>query len=57
LGHWWLGSINWALLGALLVGSVPGITLGSWFARSVPERFLRGLLAATLTGVAVKIIY
>ena len=57
VGHWWLGSINWALLGALLIGSVPGITLGSWFARSVPERFLRGLLAATLTGVAVKIIY
>jgi uncharacterized protein len=57
LGHWWLGSINWALLGALLIGSVPGITIGSWFARSVPERFLRGLLAATLTGVAVKIIY
>ena len=40
-----------------LIGSVPGITIGSWFARSVPERFLRGLLAATLTGVAVKIIY
>ncbi|HEU4852305.1 MAG TPA: sulfite exporter TauE/SafE family protein [Telluria sp.] len=57
VGHWWLGSINWALLGALLIGSVPGITIGSWFARSVPERFLRGLLAATLTGVAVKIIY
>lgn len=57
VGHWWLGSINWVLLGALLIGSVPGITIGSWFARSVPERFLRGLLAATLTGVAVKIIY
>lgn len=57
VGHWWLGSINWALLGALLIGSVPGITIGSWFARSVPERFLRGLLAATLTGVAFKIIY
>ena len=57
VGHWWLGSINWALLGALLIGSLPGITIGSWFARSVPERFLRGLLAATLTGVAVKIIY
>jgi len=56
-GHWYLGSINWALLITLLVGSVPGITIGSWAARAVPERFLRGLLAATLTGVAVKIIY
>ncbi len=56
-GHWWLGSINWALLLMLLIGSVPGITLGSWMARSVPEKFLRALLAMTLTGVAAKLIY
>ncbi|PWF55458.1 sulfite exporter TauE/SafE family protein [Massilia glaciei] len=56
-GHWWLGSINWTLLATLLLGSVPGITLGSWIARSVPERFLRGLLAMTLTGVAAKLIF
>jgi uncharacterized membrane protein YfcA len=55
-GHWWLGSINWELLAMLLLGSVPGITIGSWAARSVPERFLRGLLAMTLTGVAFKLI-
>ncbi|PHV37847.1 MULTISPECIES: sulfite exporter TauE/SafE family protein [unclassified Janthinobacterium] len=57
LGHWWLGSIHWELLASLLVGSLPGITLGSWVARSVPEQFLRVLLAMTLTGVAVKLIY
>lgn len=57
VGHWWLGSINWTLLGTLLLGSLPGITLGAWFARAIPERFLRGLLAVTLTGVAVKLIY
>jgi uncharacterized membrane protein YfcA len=55
-GHWWLGSINWPLLAMLLIGSVPGITIGSWAARAVPERFLRGLLALTLTGVAAKLI-
>ena len=57
LGHWWLGSIDWQLLASLLIGSLPGITLGSWAARSVPERYLRGLLACTLTGVAVKLIW
>jgi uncharacterized membrane protein YfcA len=55
--HWWLGSIDWSLLLTLLVGSVPGITLGSWAARAVPERFLRGLLAMTLTGIAARLIY
>ncbi len=57
LGHWWLGSIDWMLLLTLLVGSVPGITLGSMLSRAVPERFLRALLATTLTGVAAKLIY
>jgi len=57
VGHWWLGSIDWALLGTLLLGSVPGITLGSWAARAVPERALRALLAVTLTGVAAKLIF
>ena len=55
-GHWWLGSIDWALLLMLLVGSVPGITIGSWMAKAVPEKFLRVLLAMTLTGVAAKLI-
>jgi uncharacterized membrane protein YfcA len=55
-GHWWLGSINWALLGMLLLGSLPGITIGSFAARAVPEKFLRGLLATTLTGVAAKLV-
>lgn len=56
IGHWWLGSINWELLGMLLIGSVPGITIGALAARAVPEKFLRGLLATTLTGVAAKLV-
>lgn len=57
VGHWWLGSINWELLAMLLLGSVPGITIGSLAARAVSERFLRGLLATTLTGVAAKLVF
>jgi uncharacterized membrane protein YfcA len=56
-GHWWLGSINWELLAMLLLGSVPGITIGSLAARAVPEKFLRGLLATTLTAVAAKLVF
>jgi uncharacterized membrane protein YfcA len=55
-GHWWLGSIDWLLLVTLLVGSVPGITLGSWASKAVPEGILRGLLAMTLALVAFKLI-
>jgi hypothetical protein len=55
-GHWWLGSINWELLAMLLLGSVPGITLGSLAARAMPEKLLRLLLAATLTTVAAKLV-
>ncbi|MET0321223.1 MAG: sulfite exporter TauE/SafE family protein [Duganella sp.] len=57
VGHWWLGSIDWNLLLTLLVGSLPGITLGAYVARAVPERLLRGLLAVTLVAVALKLIF
>ena len=55
LGHWWLGSIHWELLAMLLLGSVPGITLGSLASRAIPEKVLRVLLATTLTTVAFKL--
>ena len=57
LGHWWLGTINWELLATLLIGSVPGIILGSFIARIIPALALRALLATALTGVAVKLVY
>ena len=57
VGHWWLGSIDWNLLLALLIGSLPGITLGSYVARAVPEKLLRGLLAVILVTVAFKLIF
>ncbi len=55
LGHWWLGNVNWALLGALLIGSLPGIAVGSHIAARLPERFLRPLLATMLFGIGGKL--
>jgi uncharacterized protein len=54
-GHWMIGSVDWSLLGSLLVGSIPGILIGSYFAIRVPETALRMVLAATLLLVASKL--
>lgn len=56
LGHWWLGSIDWALLATLLAGSLPGIWLGSRLAPRIPERFLRTGLAGMLILIGGKLI-
>jgi hypothetical protein len=42
-------------MGVLLLGSLPGIIIGSWSAVRVPETVLRVALAAVLTVVAGKI--
>lgn len=53
-GHWWLGSVDWPLLGSLLIGSLPGIMIGSSLAARVPERVLRPVLAGTLALVGTR---
>src|SRR5665213_692750 len=54
-GHWAMGATDWHLLGVLLIGSLPGIVIGSYFATRVPETALRLLLATTLILVAGRL--
>jgi uncharacterized membrane protein YfcA len=56
LAHFGLGSIDVALLGPLLIGSLPGVWLGSRLAVTVPDRVLRPILAILLLGVAYKLL-
>ena len=56
IGHATLGHVDWALLAALLVGSLPGIWLGAQLTRRMPERVVRGLLCASLVTAGVKVI-
>jgi uncharacterized membrane protein YfcA len=56
VGHWALGSIDWPLLGSLLVGSLPGIVLGSYLSIRVPDLVLRLTLAAVLFVVAGQLL-
>jgi len=55
IGHWFLGSINVDVLVSLLIGSVPGIVIGSYAALRIPETALRLVLAGTLVIVATKL--
>ncbi|SIN86331.1 hypothetical protein SAMN05443247_00293 [Bradyrhizobium erythrophlei] len=52
IGHWATGAIDWHLMAVLLVGSLPGILIGSYCAHRVPETALRLVLATTLIVVA-----
>jgi uncharacterized protein len=56
-GHWMLGSVDWHLMGVLLLGSLPGIILGSYSATRVPETVLRLTLASVLVVVAGRIMF
>lgn len=56
LGHAGLGTVDYALLGNLLLGSLPGIALGSLAANRVPERLLRPVLAGMLGMVGGRLI-
>jgi uncharacterized membrane protein YfcA len=57
LGHWILGLTDLGLLGSLLVGSIPGIIIGSYAAPRVPDAALRYLLAGTLLLVGGRLVF
>ncbi len=56
IGHAWLGHVDWTLLAALLVGSLPGIWLGAKLTNVLPERLVRGLLCTSLVTAGIKVI-
>ncbi len=57
IGHWLLGSVDWQIFTALVLGSIPGILVGSYAAARFPERALRIILALTLLAVATKLSF
>ncbi|HXP12336.1 MAG TPA: sulfite exporter TauE/SafE family protein, partial [Stellaceae bacterium] len=57
LGHWMIGSIDTHLLVSLLVGSIPGVVLGSYASTVVPDTALRLTLAATLILAGSRLVF
>jgi uncharacterized protein len=55
LGHLALGHVDGRVLAALLVGSIPGIAIGSRLTGRLPEWLMRSLLATVLMVAAVAL--
>lgn len=55
-GHWIMGGVDFTLLLNLLIGSIPGVIVGSLLSSRAPERFLRPILAAVLLLSAIKLL-
>ena len=56
LGHWWMGSVDFGLMLALLAGSIPGIVIGSLLSSRSTDAVLRPVLALTLLTVSVRML-
>jgi uncharacterized protein len=56
LGHFYMGTVDWHLLVNLLIGSLPGIYLGSQLSGRIADRWLRPALASMLVLVGGKLV-
>lgn len=56
LGHAGVGNVNWHLLINLLLGSLPGIYIGSHIPNSVPDKWMRLILASMLIYAGYNLI-
>jgi hypothetical protein len=50
-----MGAVDWSVLASLLIGSLPGIAIGSHLAARIPDRYLRPVLAVVLAVVGTKL--
>lgn len=56
LGYFWMGLVDLSLLGSLLIGSIPGIVIGSSLTKRVNPAFLRVALAIMLVFSGGKLL-
>jgi len=56
IGHWKIGDVNPVIAASLLLGSIPGVFVGTHFVTRLPERWFRGALAGVLVVVALALL-
>ena len=56
IAHWVGGNVDFGLAGNILLGSVPGVLVGSNLAVKAPQRFLRTALAVVLIASGTTLI-
>jgi uncharacterized membrane protein YfcA len=56
LGHFYMGTVDFTLLGSLLLGSLPGIYLGSQVSNRIPDGVLRPMVACMLLLVGGRLV-
>ncbi|MCX4187262.1 sulfite exporter TauE/SafE family protein [Methylophaga sp. OBS4] len=57
LGHSAVGTVDWSLLLYLLIGSLPGIAIGSFLGVKISDQIMRPLLAVILVLVGIKCLF
>lgn len=50
------GTVNWPIVGLLLIGSLPGVVIGSRVSKYIPDPFMRPILAVVLVISGWKLI-
>jgi uncharacterized membrane protein YfcA len=56
VGHWVIGTVDWSIVGVLLLGSLPGIYLGSHLSSQVSDRILFPALASMMLLIGLRLI-
>jgi uncharacterized protein len=56
LAHWVSGNVDFGLMATILIGSIPGVWIGSALVGRVPTAFLRPALGCVLLGSALGVM-
>ncbi|AZZ46881.1 hypothetical protein C1896_19330 [Pseudomonadaceae bacterium SI-3] len=54
--HWMTGAVDWALLAALLTGSIPGVLIGVWLSRRLAVQWLNMAIGCLLGASGLRLL-